>query len=99
MEKRLYFCDICGDEIKENESCHRMTIESVTVKKRVWDNEGYTLDDNKDWHTILVCDKCYDREKDKSLVIPYYERVRDEWNRRLEKEREDLKMREVPYNG
>lgn len=99
MEKRLYFCDICGDEIKEDESCHRMTIESVTVKKRVWDDCGYTLDDCKDWHTILVCDKCYDSEKDKSLVIPYYEGVRDECNRMLEKEMEDLKMREVHYNG
>ena len=102
MEKKLYFCDICGDEIKEDESCHRMTIESVTVRKRLWDrigdDVGCTLFTNKDWHTMLVCDKCYDHEKNGSLVIPRYEAKRDEWNKKLEEERKHMET-EVPQNG
>ena len=97
MEKRLYFCDICGDEIKCDESCHEITIEGATVVKRGF-NDGCSIDDCKDWIKLLVCDKCYDREKDRSLIIPRYETIRTEWNEKMQ-EYNKVKSEEVPCNG
>lgn len=99
MEKRLYLCDCCGDEIKENTSCHRISIEGVTIRKNYWCE--YVIDSYKNYQEMLLCDKCYDREKDRSLIIPRYETMYAEWDKKRKEYEEQYshdKIREVPQN-
>ena len=98
MEKRLYFCDICGDEIKEKERSHKFTIEGVTIRKNYWGD--YVEDCHKDYQLLLVCDKCYEREKNGSLVIPRYEAICKEWAKKFEEYGKGFaEVEEVTQNG
>lgn len=82
MQKRLYFCDCCGDEIKEKERCHKITLESIAIRQNYWGD--YVEDSHKDYHDLLICDKCYEHEKNGSLVIPRYEAICAEWAKKFE---------------
>ena len=91
MEKRLYFCDICGDEIKIGESCHEITIEGATVVQHAY-TEDRVIDDCKDWIKLIACDKCYNHDKNESLIVSRYETKRDERNKRMLEEEQNMRQ-------
>lgn len=98
MEKRLYFCDVCGKEIENKEEFYEISVEGAIMVKRPWDTyHFYNSNKEKQYITLLVCNDCYESEKRKgSFILAQYDSMRDEINRKIKEEREST--REVPKN-
>ena len=85
MEKRLYFCDVCGKELKEGDEFCTIDLEGSVMVKNLWD-DYVTIKtiEKRRYVTLYVCNDCYESEKRKgSFIIAQYESKCEEYNRRL----------------